>query len=78
MAPRSILPRSLYSAERIRCLPGPCDLRLREAVARLPEVYTAPAEADIRLGVRSFVLRRPFSSVGKPRPSKSGIFKLTI
>ncbi|KAJ1124354.1 hypothetical protein NDU88_002815 [Pleurodeles waltl] len=70
MAPRSMLLRSLCPAERIRCLPGPRVLRFREAAERLPEAYAAPDEAEIRLGVQSFVLRRPFSSVAKPRPQQ--------
>ncbi|KAJ1139847.1 hypothetical protein NDU88_006210 [Pleurodeles waltl] len=68
LAPRSMLLQALCPAERIRCLPGPCVLRFREAAGRLPEAYAAPAAANIRLGARSFVLRRPFSSVAKPRP----------
>ncbi|KAJ1124342.1 hypothetical protein NDU88_002803 [Pleurodeles waltl] len=70
MALRLMLLRSLCPAERIRCLPGLRDLRFREAAERLPEVSAAPAEDEIRLGVQSFVLRRPFSSVAKPRPHK--------
>ncbi|KAJ1130355.1 hypothetical protein NDU88_008708 [Pleurodeles waltl] len=38
---------------------------------RLPEVDVAPNEAGIRLGARSSVLRRPFSSTAKPRPARA-------
>ncbi|KAJ1120776.1 hypothetical protein NDU88_008925 [Pleurodeles waltl] len=62
-----MLLRALCLAEMIRCLPGQCVLRFREAVGRLPAAYAAPAVAEICLGAWSFVLRRPFSSVAKPR-----------
>ncbi|KAJ1208396.1 hypothetical protein NDU88_003782 [Pleurodeles waltl] len=68
VTPRPMLLRVLCPAEKICCLPGPSVLPFREAVGRLPEAYAAPAIAEICLAAQSFVLRRPFSSVAKPRP----------
>ncbi|KAJ1185223.1 hypothetical protein NDU88_002017 [Pleurodeles waltl] len=57
-----------YLAGEICYFPGLHISQSRDAVVRLPEARVTPVVAEIYLGARSFVLRRPFCSVAKPRP----------
>ncbi|KAJ1176381.1 hypothetical protein NDU88_001662 [Pleurodeles waltl] len=64
---RPMASRASYLAGEICYFPGLHISLSREAVVRLPEARVTPVIAEIYLGARSFILRRPFYSVAKPR-----------
>ncbi|KAJ1218079.1 hypothetical protein NDU88_005665 [Pleurodeles waltl] len=77
VTPRPMVLRALCPAGEICCFLGLRFSQFWEAAGRLPQARVAPAVAEVWLGARSFVLRRPFSSVAKPRLPPLFIFNIS-